>query len=365
MKFFEQEITADVEMDNLYRESVKLLKELISIQSYSRQEEQSADAISVFFSKRRIKHERKVNNVWAYNKYFNPLLPTILLNSHHDTVRPEFGWSLNPFTPHVEEGKIFGLGSNDAGGALVSLIATFLHFYDNKNLKYNILIAATAEEEVSGINGIELVYPKFHNVEFAIVGEPTGMQLAVAEKGLMVLDCVSLGRSGHAAREEGENAIYNAMKDIEWFRNYKFDKISQYLGPVKMNVTQIKAGTKHNVIPDRCEFTVDIRVNELYRNNEILKFIQENVKSEIKARSTRLNASFIDVSHPIVKAGIELGRTIYGSPTTSDRALLKVPSIKIGPGDSARSHTSDEFIYLKEIEQGIDLYIKMLEKILN
>jgi acetylornithine deacetylase len=363
MELLEQERLSEAKLENLNAEALKLLKELISIQSFSRQEEESADAISCFFSRRKIAHERKANNVWAYNRHFNPALPTVLLNSHHDTVKPNFGWSINPFTPVVENGKLYGLGSNDAGGALVTLIATFLYFYERSDLKYNILIAATAEEEVSGINGIELVFPKFKGVEFAIIGEPTQMNLAVAEKGLMVLDCTSRGKAGHAAREEGDNAIYKAIKDIEWFRNYKFDKVSQFLGPVKMSVAQIKAGTQHNVVPDKCEFTVDVRVTDCYKNEEILHAIRKHVSCEVKARSTRLNASFIDVNHPIVKAGVDIGKNLYGSPTTSDQALISVPSVKIGPGDSARSHTADEFIYLQEIKDGIENYIQMLEKV--
>ncbi|MBA3900929.1 MAG: M20 family metallo-hydrolase, partial [Bacteroidetes bacterium] len=307
---------------------------------------------------------RKANNVWAYNKYYNPALPTILLNSHHDTVKPNFGWSINPFTPVVENGKIYGLGSNDAGGALVSLIATFIHFYDKMDLKYNLLIVATAEEEVSGINGLELVFPKFKGIDFAIIGEPTQMNLAVAEKGLMVLDCTAHGKSGHAAREEGDNAINKSIQAIEWFHNYKFEKKSEFLGEVKMSVTQIKAGIQHNVIPDKCEFTVDVRVTDCYKNEEILQIIKQHVSCEVRARSTRLNASFIDTSHAIVKAGVELGRNMYGSPTTSDQALINVPSVKIGPGDSARSHTTDEFIYLEEIQEGINLYIQMLQRVM-
>jgi acetylornithine deacetylase len=361
----EQEQLTEVYLEVLYADALNLLKELISIQSFSRQEEESADAISSFFSRRKIKHERKANNVWAYNRHYNPALPTILLNSHHDTVKPGFGWSTDPFTPIVENGKIYGLGSNDSGGSLVCLIATFIHFYEKKDLKYNLLIAATAEEEVSGINGLELVFPKFKGVEFAIIGEPTHMNLAVAEKGLMVLDCTAHGKSGHAAREEGENAIYNALADIEWFQNYKFEKTSDYLGAVKMSVTQIKAGIQHNVVPDKCEFTVDIRVNDCYRNEEILQIIKQHVSCQLRARSTRLNASFIDVNHSIVKAGLEIDRKLFGSPTTSDQALLKIPSVKIGPGDSARSHTTDEFIYLNEIKEGISIYIEMLERVID
>jgi acetylornithine deacetylase len=350
-------------IEKLYREAVNLLKELISIESFSRKEEKTADAVSAFFSRQRIPHQRKLNNIWAQNRYFDKSLPTILLNSHHDTVKPNFGWSTDPFTPVVENGKIYGLGSNDACGALVSLIAAFLHFYERKNLKYNIIIAATAEEEISGSNGIELIFPKLGKIDFAIIGEPTGMNLAIAEKGLLVIDCIARGKSGHAAREEGENAIYKAMKDIEWFRNYKFSKVSEFLGPVKMSVTQINAGTQHNVIPDKCEFTVDVRVTDNYHHEDLLQIIRDNVASEVKPRSTRLKSSSISKNHPIVQAGMMMGREVYGSPTTSDQALIDVPSLKLGPGDSARSHTADEYIKLEEISEGIEIYIKMIEAV--
>jgi acetylornithine deacetylase len=349
--------------EKLYREAVNLLKELITIESFSRKEERAADAVSTFFIMHRVPYQRKLNNIWAKNRYFDKSLPTILLNSHHDTVKPNFGWSTDPFTPVVENGKIYGLGSNDAGGALVALIATFLHFYEKKNLKYNLIIAATAEEEISGSNGIELIFPKLGKIDFAIIGEPTGMNLAIAEKGLLVIDCTARGTSGHAAREEAENAIYKAMKDIEWFKNFKFPKISEVLGPVKMSVTQISAGTQHNVIPDKCEFTVDVRVTDNYQHEELLQVIRDNVSSEVKPRSTRLKSSSINKNHAIVKAGISLGREVYGSPTTSDQALIDVPSMKLGPGDSARSHTADEYIKLDEIREGIEIYIKMIEAV--
>jgi acetylornithine deacetylase len=283
------------------------------------------------------------------------------LNSHHDTVKPNAGYTLDPFSPIEKDGKLYGLGSNDAGGALTSLIATFLYFYEMPNLAYNIVLAATAEEEISGKNGIACILPELGNLEFAIVGEPTLMQLAVAEKGLMVIDCISHGKSGHAAREEGENAIYKAMNDIVWFRTYRFPKVSEWLGKVKMSVTIIQAGTQHNVVPDTCKFTVDVRVTDCYRNEEIIEIIKENVKCEVVPRSVRLTPSSISMSHPIVQMGLQLGRKPYGSPTTSDQALLNIPSLKLGPGDSARSHTADEFIYLHEIEAGITLYVKMLE----
>lgn len=350
--------------EELYQDATSLLKTLIGIPSLSRQEDGTADAIEEFFRKQGIRPERKLNNIWVRNKHFNAKKPTILLNSHHDTVKPASAYTLDPYEPLEKDGKLFGLGSNDAGGALVSLIAAFLHFYSKKNLKYNLLLAATAEEEISGKNGIELVFPDFGPVDFAIVGEPTEMHLAISEKGLMVLDCRVHGRPGHAARNEGENAIYNALRDIEWFRNYQFAKVSEYLGPVKMSVTVIKAGSQHNVIPDLCEFTVDVRTTDAYTNEEILKIIRQHVRCDVKPRSVRLRASSIGKDHPIVKAGEALGRNTYGSPTTSDQALLPVPSFKMGPGDSARSHSADEFIFLEEIKQGIPLYIKLLEGVL-
>ena len=347
----------------LFDDSVDLLRKLISIPSLSKEEQQTAAVIEQFLVDRGVKTHRTVNNVWAYNEHFDPKKPTILLNSHHDTVKPNQGYSKDPLAADIIDGKLFGLGSNDAGGSLVSLIAAFLYFYEKKNLKYNLCLAATAEEEISGKNGIELIIPELGQLEFAIVGEPTLMDLAIAERGLMVLDCVSQGKAGHAAREEGDNAIYKAIKDIEWFRTYEFAKRSSLFGPIKMSVTVIEAGSQHNVVPVVCKFTVDVRVTDAYRNEEVLKIIRQNVNCEVTPRSTRLKSSSISEDHSIVKAGISLGRKTYGSPTTSDQALLDIPSLKIGPGDSARSHMADEFIYVDEIEQGIDLYIQLIGKI--
>jgi acetylornithine deacetylase len=278
-------------------------------------------------------------------------------------VKPNSGYTRDPYDAKIEDGRLYGLGSNDAGGCLVSLIATFLYFFDKENLKYNFCLATTAEEEISGVNGLELIIPDLGKLEFGIVGEPTQMHLAIAEKGLMVLDCTAYGKAGHAAREEGENAIYKALADIEWFRNYRFPKESEIFGPVKMSVTIINAGSQHNVVPATCTFTVDVRVTDTYRNEEVLEIIREHVGCEVKPRSIRLKPSSIPTGHPIVQAGIKLGRTTYGSPTTSDQSLLDIPSLKIGPGDSARSHTADEFVYVDEIKEGIELYIKMLESI--
>ena len=350
--------------DSLVQDCVELLQRLVSIPSFSREEGSTATEIESFLQAKGVTTHRKLNNIWAYNEHYDPALPSLLLNSHHDTVKPNSGYIKDPFSPEIENGKLFGLGSNDAGGCLVSLIGTFLHFYRRENMKYNLCIALTAEEEISGMNGIELILPELGSLEFALVGEPTLMQMAIAEKGLMVIDCIVHGKSGHAAREEGDNAIYKAIKDIEWFRNYEFAKKSALFGAVKMTVTIIESGSQHNVIPASCKFTVDVRVTDAYRNEEVLKIIRQNVSCEVFPRSTRLKSSSISVEHPIVKAGKELGLSTYGSPTTSDQALLDIPSLKIGPGDSARSHSADEFIYVAEIEQGIGIYCQLLEKIL-
>ena len=348
----------------LTQDAIGLLKQLIATQSFSKEENNTGNILEEFFRERNIPFRRKINNIWARNQYFNPKLPTVLLNSHHDTVKPNPKWTLDPFTPLVKDGILYGLGSNDAGGCLVSLLATFCYYYHRTDLKYNVLFVASAEEEISGVNGLELLLKEndLPEIEFAIVGEPTQMHLAVAEKGLMVVDCVAHGKAGHAAREEGDNAIYKALKDIEWIKNYQFPKISPVLGPIKMSVTVINAGKQHNVVPDSCTFTIDCRVTEQYTLEEVLQTIRENIGSEATPRSVRLKPSAIAHEHPIVQAGLALGRTTYGSPTTSDQAVLDCQSLKLGPGHSERSHTADEFIYLSEIEEGIDLCIKMLNK---
>ncbi|GLU54220.1 M20 family metallo-hydrolase [Dyadobacter frigoris] len=358
-------LTDSENIQKLTQEVISLLKKLIETPSFSKEEEQTAALIQDFFRQKEISFQTKKNNVWAYNKYFDATKPTVLLNSHHDTVKPNKSWTLDPFQALVEDDKLFGLGSNDAGGCLVSLIATFCHFYDREDLTYNIVIAATAEEEISGKEGLEIVVPELPEISFAIVGEPTEMHLAVAEKGLLVLDCTAKGKSGHAAREEGDNAIYKAIQDIEWIRNYKFPKVSPTLGPIKMSVTIINAGTQHNVVPDSCVFTIDVRATDQYTLEEIIEVIQENIQSEISARSIRLRPSSIPMEHPIVQAGLKRGRTAYGSPTTSDQALLDCSSLKMGPGHSERSHTANEFIYLHEIEAGILQYISMLEEVVT
>jgi acetylornithine deacetylase len=353
------------ELTILQTDAVNLLKQLIAAPSFSKEEEITARIISNFLKEKNVIAEQFLNNVWARNKFFDATKPSILLNSHHDTVKPNKGYTNDPFSAIEKDGKLFGLGSNDAGGCLVSLIASFLYFYEKENLNYNLVLAATAEEEISGHKGIEALLPKLGKLEAAIVGEPTKMQMAIAEKGLMVLDCISSGISGHAAREEGDNALYSSLKDIEWFRTFRFEKISDLLGPVKMSVTVIETENKaHNVIPAQCKFVVDCRVNELYTFDEMLDIIRSNVQCEINPRSTRLRSSAIEKNHPLVEAGIKFGRTCYGSPTTSDKALMHFPALKMGPGDSARSHTADEYIYTQEIKEGIELYIQLLDQIL-
>jgi len=348
----------------LQEEAINLLKELIATPSYSKEEDQTAGIIGKFLALKNIPASRVGNNVFALNKHYDESKPTILLNSHHDTVRPNPEYKKDPFAPIIEEGKLFGLGSNDAGGCLVSLLAVFLNFYDKSDSKYNIIFAATAEEEISGAGGIEYTLPYLPKIDCAIVGEPTQMQMAVAERGLMVIDCISHGKAGHAARNEGQNAISKSLKDIEWFDSFQFAKVSDLLGVNKMSVTVIETENKaHNVVPAVCKFVVDTRINELYSFEEVLEIIKENVKCEVSPRSTRLRSTSIALDHPLVKAGTELGRTYYGSPTTSDKALMPFPSLKMGPGDSARSHTADEYIYIDEIKDGIDLYIQLLNKV--
>jgi len=349
----------------LYDLAVLLLKQLIATPSFSKEEQDTANIISTFFEQQGVQYERVGNNIYAKNKHYNISKPTVLLNSHHDTVFPNKGYTLNPFTPLEKEGKLFGLGSNDAGGCLVSLIATFIHFYKQENTAYNIVFAASAEEEISGVNGIELLLPKLGKIDFGIVGEPTQLEMAVAERGLMVIDCIAQGRAGHAAREEGENALYKAMEDINWIRNFKFEKVSALLGECRLSVTVIETDNKqHNVVPGQCKFVMDARINELYNFDEVQEIFKLHLKSSFQPRSTRMKSTSIALDHPLVKAGIQLGKGYYGSPTTSDKALMPFPTLKMGPGDSARSHTADEFIYLREIEEGINCYIQLIEQIL-
>jgi acetylornithine deacetylase len=350
----------------LYTEAVALLKILIAQSSFSKEEEKTADIIAAFLDSKGVPAHRLQNNVWVRNKYFDPAKPTILLNSHHDTVKPNKAYTLDPFDPLEKDGRLYGLGSNDAGGCLVSLIATFLHFFEDEDLSHNLILAASAEEEISGHNGIELLLPMLGKIEWGIVGEPTKLQLAVAEKGLLVLDCLSHGKAGHAAREEGDNAIYKALKDIEWFHTYQAPKVSELLGPVKMSVTVIDTDNRaHNVVPSQCHFVVDVRVNECYTFEDLLDTIRSHVSCEITPRSLRMRSSGIALDHPIVQSGRRLGRTCYGSPTTSDKALMPFPALKTGPGDSARSHTADEYIFLEEIAAGINGYIDLLKPVIS
>lgn len=339
---------------------ISLLRSLISVSSLSRNEQDAAQIIRTFFSESGIPFQIKENNTWVRNQFWKEGLPVILLNSHIDTVKPASGYTRDPFSPDIEDGVLFGLGSNDAGGALVTLLAVFVHFNQFDNLPFNLIYAASAEEEISGANGLESILGDLGKLDFAIVGEPTKMQMAIAEKGLMVLDCTAHGKSGHAAREEGENAIYKAIADIEKIRNYKFEKVSEVLGAVKMSVTVINAGTQHNVVPDLCSFVVDVRTNEFYSNKKAFKIIDQLIESDVVPRSLRLNSSGIPIDHPIVQRGITLGLSYYGSPTTSDQAVIPYPSIKIGPGDSARSHTANEYILISEIEEGFKIYVDLL-----
>lgn len=348
----------------LQSEAIELLKQLISTPSFSRAEEGTAELLRKKLEQHNIPFKQAGNNLWAVNKHFDERKPTILLNSHHDTVKPTNAYTRNPFSPEVENGALYGLGSNDAGGCLVSLLATFLHFYEEKNLNHNLCFLATAEEEISGKNGASLGFPQLPEISFAIVGEPTKMNAAIAEKGLMVIDGEAHGVSGHAARDEGENAIYKAIKDISVIENLKFDEESDWLGPVKVTVTQVEAGSQHNVVPNSCRFVVDCRTTDKMGNEELFEHLKSICASELTARSFRLRPSFIDEDHPFIQIAKQRGKTCYGSPTTSDQAVMNVPSLKMGPGDSARSHTADEFIYLSEIEKGIEDYIEMLGELL-
>jgi acetylornithine deacetylase len=349
----------------LQEEAIGLLKELIATPSFSREEDQTAGILCRYIGSKQIEHSRVGNNVFAKNKYYDPAKPTLLLNSHHDTVKPNKGYTLNPFNPVEKDGKLFGLGSNDAGGCLVSLLATFLYFYDRQDMSQNIVFAASAEEEISGVNGIEKTLPYLGPIACGIVGEPTLLEMAVAERGLMVIDCTAEGRAGHAARKEGENALYKAVDDINRIRNYKLEKVSPLLGESIFTVTVIGTeNTQHNVVPSQCKFVIDARINELYTFEEILDILQHTIQSKLQPRSMRLKSTSIPLDHPLVKAGIKMGKGYYGSPTTSDKALMPFPTLKIGPGDSARSHIADEFIYTKEIADGIETYIQLVNELI-
>ncbi|MDR0538136.1 MAG: M20 family metallo-hydrolase [Tannerellaceae bacterium] len=349
-------------VNELYYQAVDTLKGLIAIPSFSRSENAAADYLENVWKADGMTVNRLGNNLWITSPGFDPEKPSILLNSHIDTVRPAAGWTLDPFAAiESEDGKLYGLGSNDAGGALVSLYAAFRILSSGRQQPYNMVFLASAEEEVSGANGIAMALNIIPGCSFAVVGEPTAMMPAIAEKGLMVIDCTAEGVAGHAARNEGLNAITVAMKDIMWFHSYRFPEVSALLGPVKMSVTIIQGGTQHNVVPDRCVFTVDIRSNECYSNEQILQHVKDNILSTPLPRSMRLGSSRLDPEHPFVKRAVILGREPFGSPTLSDQALLSFPSVKIGPGMSSRSHTADEYIQLDEIREAIDLYVRLLD----
>ena len=342
------------------QEAVILLKNIVTIPSFSNEEQKVADLLERYIELQGYTVSRKDNNIWLMSPGFDSARPTLLLCSHLDTVKPVAGWTHDPFMPHVEDGKLIGLGSNDAGASVVTLLQAFF-ILTKKQQSYNLIYAAVAEEEISGEKGISSLLQELPKVDFAIVGEPTGMHLAVAEKGLMVLDCVAYGKSGHAARNEGENAIYKAIEDITWFNEFIFPEQTEFLGPVKMTVTQINAGTQHNVVPDQCSFVVDVRSNEMYSNQELLDIITQKVNCTVTARSTRLSSTATPLNHPIVEQGKIIGRKLFGSPTLSDQALLPFPSAKIGPGDSARSHTANEYVLVKEIEEAIEVYVELLD----
>ncbi|MDA8686595.1 M20 family metallo-hydrolase [Robiginitalea sp.] len=352
-------------IEELTQRAINLLKELISIPSFSGEEDQTAACIAGWLDQEGITYQRSNNNIYAFNRDFQEGKPLLLLNSHHDTVKPNSAYTRDPFKAEVEDGKLYGLGSNDAGGPLVSLIATFAYWYPKENLSHNLVLVASAEEENSGPHGLNSMLEILPPIDVAIVGEPTLLDLAIAEKGLVIFDAEVAGTPSHAAHPNDDNSIYNTIPVLEWFQQFSFPKVSESLGAVKVTVTQINAGTQHNVVPAKVDLVIDVRVNDCYSNREIAEILEAQAPCRLKARSLRLNSSRIDPNHPLVKAGVTLGRTTYGSPTLSDQAALSCPSLKLGPGDSRRSHSADEFIYLDEIEKGIALYIAMLEQVLK
>ncbi len=347
----------------IFQEVYALLKTLISTPSFSREEHNAASVVRHFLTEKGIRFDERLNNTWAYNAHFKQELPTLLLNSHIDTVKPSSLWTKNPFEAVENDGKLYGLGSNDAGGALVALLGTFIYFYGQESLPFNICFAATAEEEISGQNGIAVINDITEKCAAAIIGEPTEMQMAVAERGLMVLDAEVKGMAGHAARDTGINAIYKAMADLQWFEGKPQFKDCPVLGSTKMTVTVIEAGKQHNVVPDLCKYVVDVRTTAAYSYDELLDWIQSHVNASIIPRSTRLKPSLIDAQHPLVQAAVQLGISTFGSATLSDQALLNIPSVKIGPGKSERSHTADEFIFIDELEQGMNTYIHLIQQL--
>ena len=341
-------------------DAVELLKKLIATPSVSRNEKDAADIMEQTIRSYGFEPQREANNIWMIDPHYDESRPTLLLNAHIDTVKPVASWTRDPFSPDVEDGVLYGLGSNDCGGGLCSLLQIF-RMLTEKPQHYNLIYLASAEEEVSGKDGITRALPLLPHIDLAIVGEPTGMNPAVAEKGLMVLDVIAHGKSGHAARNEGVNAIYEALDDMRWIRDYKFEKVSEFLGPTKMTLTVVNAGTQHNVIPDKCTMLVDIRTNEFYDNEEVFEFIRQHLKSEVKAHSFRLKSSRIDPEHPLIKKCIAMGMKPFGSPTLSDQALMHFPSFKLGPGESSRSHSANEFIRISEIRDAIAKYETLLD----
>ena len=348
----------------LTQNAIALLQDLIRLESFSGAEDRTTTRIEEWFSSYEIPFQRKDNNIWATNKHFDIQKPTLLLNSHHDTVHPNQGYTRNPYSPDIEDGKLYGLGSNDAGGALVSLIACFTHFYNQENLDYNLLMVASAEEESAGKKSLRYLIPDLPKIDVAIVGEPTLMDLAIAEKGLVVFDLSLKGTASHAAHPNEDNPLMKLPKLLKAIDELEFDKVSPLLGPVKATLTQVNAGSQHNVVPSEVNMVLDVRVNECYSNKEIEQIIKSSLDCEVKARSLRLRSSSINPDHPLVKAGITLGKKTYGSPTLSDQAGLDCPSLKLGPGDSSRSHSANEFIFVREIEEGITFYINLLNQIL-
>jgi acetylornithine deacetylase len=348
----------------LTQNAITLLQDLIQIESFSKKESRTAQRLEHWFEEYKIPFQRKDNNLWAVNKAFDSKKPTLLLNSHHDTVQPNQAYTRDPFAADLIDGKLFGLGSNDAGGALVSLLALFTHYYDHTDPAYNLLFVASAEEEIAGEKSLRNLLPDLPKIDLAIVGEPTLMHLAIAEKGLVVFDVVIKGTPSHAAHPNTDNPLLKLPEIIKKIENLAFEKVSPVLGPVKVTLTQVEAGSQHNVVPSEVQLVLDVRVNECYTNTEIKERIQAALPCEVTPRSLRLQSSSIDENHPLVQAGKKLGRNVYGSPTLSDQAALSCPSLKLGPGDSTRSHSADEYIYVSEIEEGIALYIELVKQIL-
>ena len=348
-----------MDKDLEFMDTVELLMNMIRIPSVSREEKDAADYMERWMKGNGFEARRLGNNLWMESGPADGR-PTILLNAHIDTVKPASGCTRDPFTPEIEDGCLYGLGSNDDGGSLIALLETYSRLIQ-KEQPYRLIFSATAEEEVSGKGGLDLILPELGRIDLGVMGEPTGMRMAVAERGLMVVDCTAYGKSGHAARNEGVNAIYKAIEDIQWFKSHSFDRVSDFLGAVKMSVTQINAGTQHNVVPDKCTFVVDVRPNGMYTNPELLELIKSSVSCEVKERSTRIGSSHLPMDHPAVVRGLSLGLEPFGSPTTSNQALCHFPTLKIGPGDSARSHSADEYIRLDEIANGIETYVALLD----